>query len=679
MCLTLRSQQSGFIKYEKCQGDSIQAGETIASLILENPSEVADAIVFEGKLPKMKVPPTMTNLMEKYLHLFVGVFSGYNMVDDVEKLWFEIDSEVKRSNISAAELIEQCLKLVKKFVTLQEVFDVSKDSSIHCIRKLKLVETQDLLTVGRLFANRDLLDLFIVNLINFVDKHISHEIRFEFENTLRQVLLKSPKKPASYLRIISGIMSRSKNSNYLIEGNGETLCDRISTLTNVANMYPLPKIYNEVVPKIFDKNSITSEHAMHKYIHCLLGPFGVNIIPVENNCSSTYDHALFYWTCSDCCISAEIWGERQTIIKRGIVLKCSSLDRLESLVTELEPVFNEITYQEHVVLHLVLIENFNFDDYSRNVFAGLNRIKLFLQRFHVLRVVALGRMSDNRISYSTFAVGSDITEDCSLRNREFLFAPQVELERLKSFKLRPLLLNSTDPYIFVFEGTNCNLEERIFIRLVDYVQQLGKHDDSKFTSIEMKTSLDIGLTILELISRANDCNHLFINHVIDSSELSLNNLFDMVNGMKSAISLYLERLQQSRLNFIECKISLGNGSKAFRVHFKDLCVYDLEPSVYEEINGSEDSTMVLRAISGSNIFENKSAKFIYQPKSYLDTKRYHAHKLGTTYVYDFPRLFEEAIKHQWRDFPRPKDIFECKEMVFASSKTLAETCRPPGK
>lgn len=77
--------------------------------------------------------------------------------------------------------------------------------------------------------------------------------------------------------------------------------------------------------------------------------------------------------------------------------------------------------------------------------------------------------------------------------------------------------------------------------------------------------------------------------------------------------------------------------------------------------------------------------FHYPTKESLQPRRYQAHIIGTTYVYDFPDLFRQAVHKTWQKvasiFPaakEPSDILEAAELVFDETGELQEVSRAPG-
>jgi acetyl-CoA carboxylase/biotin carboxylase 1 len=76
----------------------------------------------------------------------------------------------------------------------------------------------------------------------------------------------------------------------------------------------------------------------------------------------------------------------------------------------------------------------------------------------------------------------------------------------------------------------------------------------------------------------------------------------------------------------------------------------------------------------------------YPIKEWLQTRRYKAHLMGTTYVYDIPELFSQAVRNQWVRAARynselkcPPNVLDVKELVLDDKNKLQEVERDPGR
>ena len=77
----------------------------------------------------------------------------------------------------------------------------------------------------------------------------------------------------------------------------------------------------------------------------------------------------------------------------------------------------------------------------------------------------------------------------------------------------------------------------------------------------------------------------------------------------------------------------------------------------------------------------------YKTKESIQPKRYKAHLMGTTYVYDFPDLFRSALHDVWTrvykarpetKVPRPGDLLKVQELILNDLGEIKLTIREPG-
>jgi acetyl-CoA carboxylase/biotin carboxylase 1 len=105
---------------------------------------------------------------------------------------------------------------------------------------------------------------------------------------------------------------------------------------------------------------------------------------------------------------------------------------------------------------------------------------------------------------------------------------------------------------------------------------------------------------------------------------------------------------------------------------------------YQEIT-TDKGTTILKSIGEKGPLHLQPVHQPYPTKESLQPKRYQAHLIGTTYVYDFPELFSKALHNLWikaratdSSLSLPKNTLEAKELVLDEHDELAEVDRAPG-
>jgi len=105
---------------------------------------------------------------------------------------------------------------------------------------------------------------------------------------------------------------------------------------------------------------------------------------------------------------------------------------------------------------------------------------------------------------------------------------------------------------------------------------------------------------------------------------------------------------------------------------------------YQEVQ-TDKGTTILRSIGERGPLHLQPVHQSYSTKESLQPKRYQAHLVGTTYVYDFSDLFSKALQNVWAkarslnsSLSPAKKLIETKELVLDENDQLAEVDRAPG-
>jgi acetyl-CoA carboxylase/biotin carboxylase 1 len=121
-----------------------------------------------------------------------------------------------------------------------------------------------------------------------------------------------------------------------------------------------------------------------------------------------------------------------------------------------------------------------------------------------------------------------------------------------------------------------------------------------------------------------------------------------------------------------------------RAFIENVSGFVVKYEAYQEVTTDRGSA-ILRSIGPQGQYHLQRVNAPYTTKESLQPKRYQAHVVGTTYVYDFPDLFRQAVRHVWdntaENYPglkEPADLLEASELVFDEKHQLQEVNRAPG-
>jgi acetyl-CoA carboxylase/biotin carboxylase 1 len=278
-------------------------------------------------------------------------------------------------------------------------------------------------------------------------------------------------------------------------------------------------------------------------------------------------------------------------------------------------------------------------------------------------------------------------EEQAIRNIEPALAFQLDLSRLSNYKLRPVFVETKQIHIYHAVARENQLDNRFFVRaLVRPGRLRGSMSTKQYLISETDRLVTSILDALEVVSaqyRNADVNHIFMNFVYNL-QVSYEDVLEAISGF---IDRHGKRLWRLHVTGSEIRIALedleGNVTP-IRCIIENISGFVVNFHGYQEIT-TDKGTTILKSIGEKGPLHLQPVSQPYPTKESLQPKRYQAHLIGTTYVYDFPELFSKALHNVWikaRTFDSslilPKKLLESKELVLDEHDQLAEVDRAPG-
>ncbi|KZW01238.1 hypothetical protein EXIGLDRAFT_603199 [Exidia glandulosa HHB12029] len=279
------------------------------------------------------------------------------------------------------------------------------------------------------------------------------------------------------------------------------------------------------------------------------------------------------------------------------------------------------------------------------------------------------------------------TEEAAIRNIEPALAYQLELSRLSNYKLTPCFVENRQIHIYHAVAKENQFDTRFFIRaLVRPGRLRGGMTMAEYLISETDRLVASILDALEVVSQQHrnaDCNHISLNFVYN-----LNVTYDEVlQAMAGFIDRHGKRLWRLHVTGSEIRIALeddeGNVTP-IRAVIENVSGFIVNYNAYQEIT-TDRGSKILKSIGEMGPLHLQPVNQPYATKESLQPKRYQAHLIGTTYVYDFPDLFSKALHNVWLearnarpDLVLPKKVLESRELVLDEHDCLQEVDRAPG-
>lgn len=280
----------------------------------------------------------------------------------------------------------------------------------------------------------------------------------------------------------------------------------------------------------------------------------------------------------------------------------------------------------------------------------------------------------NYPKYFTFK-GPEYQEDEIIRNIEPSLAFQLELNRLSNFNIKPVFTANRNIHIYEAVGKNSSADKRYFTRGIIRTGRI--RDDIStaeyLTSEANRLMTDIldSLSVLDLSD--SDLNHIFINF----SAVFNVTPDDVENAFGGFLERFGRRLWRLRVTAAEIRITCtdDNGNPyPIRALITNVSGYVVKSEIYQEIRNAQGDLIFKSIGNQPGSMHLRRIDEPYSGKEFLQPKRYLAHVLGTSYVYDFPELFRQAILLQWKKLASgakiPDNFFSYNELIFDGSNVI---------
>lgn len=374
----------------------------------------------------------------------------------------------------------------------------------------------------------------------------------------------------------------------------------------------------------------------------------------------------------------------------------SPRERSVSVISDSEAI--KLDDPMHILNVAIFMKNEEDDTtYSKMFTEFCSGQKEILNKKMVRRITFLVLHRHHFPKYFTFRARNDFQEDCIYRHLEPALAFQLEINRLRNYNLEAIPTANQKMHLYLGRAKVAKGQEvtdfRFFIRSIirhsdlitkeasyEYLQNEGER-----LLLEAMDELEVAFT--HTLALRTDCNHIFLNFVpkvtMDPAKIA-ENVRAMV--MRYGPRLWKLRVLQAEIKMI-IRITPSGKCIPIRLALANESGYFLDMNLYKE---------VADPITGHIKFESWGPKqgplhdlpvsTPYMTKDYLQLKRFQAQSNGTTYVYDFPDMFQQALIRLWEEYTMrrpeieiPAQLMRHVELVLDSKGQLVEQKRIPGE
>ncbi|KDQ18913.1 hypothetical protein BOTBODRAFT_28387 [Botryobasidium botryosum FD-172 SS1] len=278
-------------------------------------------------------------------------------------------------------------------------------------------------------------------------------------------------------------------------------------------------------------------------------------------------------------------------------------------------------------------------------------------------------------------------EEQAIRNVEPALAFQLELSRLSNYKITPCFTEDRQLHIYHGVANENQFDNRFFIRALVRPGRLASGMDvAEYLISETDRLVGTILDALEIVNaryRGADCNHILLNFIYNLS-VTYEEVLKAIYGF---LERHGKRLWRLHVTGAEIRIVLEDSEgniTPIRCVIENVSGFIVNYYAYQEITTDKGST-ILKAIGEKGPMHLQPVHLPFPTKGSLQPKRYQAHLVGTTYVYDFPDLFSKSLQNIWVEARKinpslqfPKVYLESRELVLDEHDELTDVDRAPG-
>lgn len=352
----------------------------------------------------------------------------------------------------------------------------------------------------------------------------------------------------------------------------------------------------------------------------------------------------------------------------------------------------------NIVNVAILYETFEEDSYYSKMFLNFcqeNKTLFMEKRLRRITFIVLHKQQFPK--YFTYRARDNFEEDCIYRHLEPALAFQLEINRLRNYDLDAIPTANQKMHLYLGKAKVAKGQEvtdfRFFIRsIIRHSDLITKEASYEYLQNEGERLLLEAMDQLEVAfthpyAKKTDCNHIFLNFV-PKVTMDLSKIAENVRAM---VMRYGPRLWKIRVLQAELKMTIRLTPTAkcmpIRLFLANESGYYLDMNLYKEVTDPVTGLTKFEAWGHKQgPLHDLPISTPYMTKDYLQLKRFQAQSNGTTYVYDFPDMFNQSLIRLWEEYvlsrPEveiPSQLLKYTELVLDANRNLVERKRLPGE
>uniref|UniRef100_A0A8C1VHU6 acetyl-CoA carboxylase n=1 Tax=Cyprinus carpio TaxID=7962 RepID=A0A8C1VHU6_CYPCA len=709
MVMTLTASESGCIHYVKRAGAVLEPGCIIGKLQLDDPSRVQQ--LFTGTLPSVQSVALRGEKLHRVFHStldhLVHIMNGYCLPEPFFsgklKEWVErLMKTLRDPSLPLLELQDIMTSVsgrippaVEKSIKKEMAQYASNITSVLCqFPSQQIANTLDshAATLNRK-SEREVFFMNTQSIVQLVQKYRSG-IRGHMKAVVMDLL-------RQYLRV--EVQFQHGKASYMPTNYEISLIGQKIEIIKMPKLILSETSIFDVLPNFFyHSNQVVRMAALEVYVRRAYIAYELNSVQhrqlKDNTCivefqfmlptshpnrmsfSSNLNHygMVHVASVSDVLLDTSFTPPCQ---RMGAMVSFRSFQEFTRLVCLYSNWKGEDNKPIHILNVAIKTDSDIDDDGLAAMFREFTQSKKSLLFEHgIRRLTFLVAQKREFPKFFTFRARGKFEEDRIYRHLEPALAFQLELNRMRNFALTAIPCANHKMHLYLgaarvevgAEVTDYRFFVRAIIRHSDLVTKEASfeylHNEAERLLLEAMDELEVAFNNTTV---RTDCNHIFLNFVptviMDPSKIE--------ESVRSMVMRYGSRLWKLRVLQAELKINIRltpTGKQIpIRLFLTNESGYYLDISLYKEVTDSHTGQIMFQAYGDKQgPLHGMLINTPYVTKDLLQSKRFQAQSLGTTYVYDFPEMFRQC--------PLPSELLTFTELVLDSQGQLVQMNRLPG-
>ena len=369
-------------------------------------------------------------------------------------------------------------------------------------------------------------------------------------------------------------------------------------------------------------------------------------------------------------------------------------ERSPSMSFVKSPPPEDMTTDPIYILNIAVKSEGNTDDNTLSkrfqVFCQDENKREILNKYGVRRVTFIVCDLYRFPRYFTYRFKNGFIEDTIYRHLEPALAFQLEINRLRNYDLEAIPTANQKMHLYLGKAkvpagqpvTDFRFFVRTIIRHSDLITKEASYEflqnEGERLLLEAMDELEVAFTHPN--AKRTDCNHIFLNFVpkvtMDPTKIAEN--------VRNMVMRYGPRLWKLRVLQAELKMTIRTSPNGkcipFRLFLANESGYYLDMHIYKEIRDPVSGQMKFETWSLTNIktgpLHDLPISTPYMTKDYLQLKRFQAQSNGTTYIYDFPDMFQAALMKLWEEYLECRPEIEMPQQVMTYVELVVDPNNP---